>query len=223
MTNKELEAAIESARRTLAKLGETAAQTGISIEEAARCLRNLVNPINPITFADTKPINANVITKTKIYEELAQEKKEIIEPMIDKEYTSVYSDVEFDFDTKSEFKNMMQEEAKVQVKDSSSEFNIATNRPLPPTSGSNAIKPSRLDCRILLRNDTTSNWNESNPVLSKGEIAIEYSNDGSSCYVKCGDGVRAFKDLPYITSPLAVNDEVVYAIGGRGNSIKIEF
>ena len=107
MTNKELEVAIESARRTLAKLGETAAQTGVSIEEAAKSLRNWVNPVNPITFAGTKPINANVITKTKIYEELTQEKEEKIEPMIDKEYTSVYSDAEFDFNTKFEFENMM--------------------------------------------------------------------------------------------------------------------
>lgn len=73
-----------------------------------------------------------------------------------------------------------------------------------------------------MRNDITSNWLKQNSILRKGELAVEYSEDGTACHLKCGDGVRAFKDLPYITTPESEDMVSYYAVGGRGNSIKIE-
>ena len=55
--------------------------------------------------------------------------------------------------------------------------------------------------RICARNDTISNWSSNNPILLKGELAIEYSDDHTKCYLKCGDGIHTFNDLPYISVP----------------------
>lgn len=54
-----------------------------------------------------------------------------------------------------------------------------------------------LNSRIILRNDTTVNWQaNSTTILYEGEIGIEFFTDGSS-KLKIGDGARSWAELPY--------------------------
>ena len=61
---------------------------------------------------------------------------------------------------------------------------------------------TELKTRIILRNDSTANWtaNETT-VLLKGEVGIEFNPNattaGKKILMKIGDGVTAWKDLPY--------------------------
>jgi len=52
--------------------------------------------------------------------------------------------------------------------------------------------------QIISRNDTTSNWTSSNPILGKGEIGIEFLIDGS-VKTKIGDGTTHWLSLAYNT------------------------
>ena len=59
--------------------------------------------------------------------------------------------------------------------------------------------------RIILRNDTSDNWEavkaEDSSILLKGEIGLEYkpnpSGEGTITKMKIGDGVRKWGELPY--------------------------
>lgn len=54
-----------------------------------------------------------------------------------------------------------------------------------------------INMRIVLRNDTTANWlANSDKVLMKGEVGIEYLDNGK-VKMKVGDGVRSWADLDY--------------------------
>lgn len=49
--------------------------------------------------------------------------------------------------------------------------------------------------RIILRNDTSANWEFNNSVvLLKGEVGIEFLEEGGT-KIKIGDGVTPWKDL----------------------------
>ena len=49
---------------------------------------------------------------------------------------------------------------------------------------------SQINTRIILRNDSTANWNvNSDQVLLKGEVGIEFTESGK-VKVKIGDGVN---------------------------------
>ncbi len=50
-----------------------------------------------------------------------------------------------------------------------------------------------LKSRLVLRNGTSEQWADANPVLLKGEIGVE--NDTRR--LKIGDGLAAYNDLPY--------------------------
>lgn len=50
--------------------------------------------------------------------------------------------------------------------------------------------------RIINRNDVAANWTAVNPILLKGEIAVE-SDTGK---VKVGDGATAWNSLAYLSS-----------------------
>ena len=54
-----------------------------------------------------------------------------------------------------------------------------------------------LNTRIVIRNDSTTNWltNES-VVLLKGEVGIEFLADGKA-KMKVGDGIKTWTQLPY--------------------------
>lgn len=54
--------------------------------------------------------------------------------------------------------------------------------------------------KIQHRNDTTANWNTHNPILLKGEIGIEFQSSNNVAW-KIGDGVTAWKNLPYCSGP----------------------
>ena len=51
-----------------------------------------------------------------------------------------------------------------------------------------------LSGKILLRNDTATNWTTSDPVLGKGEIGIEINTNR----FKIGDGVSSWSQLSYV-------------------------
>ena len=57
--------------------------------------------------------------------------------------------------------------------------------------------------RLCQRNDIEANWLKYNPILLKGEVAfsIDIYN------LKIGDGVTAWKDLPYYMESLT-DDEI---------------
>lgn len=67
-----------------------------------------------------------------------------------------------------------------------------------------------LNTRIRLKYDLYTNWNEKNPVLLEGEVAIAVpgTNLGSvetaaSCLMKVGNGTSHFNDLPWLNAPAA--------------------
>ena len=49
--------------------------------------------------------------------------------------------------------------------------------------------------RIQVRRDTKANWEDVNPILAVGELGFEVDNNR----LKIGNGVSAWKTLPYIT------------------------
>lgn len=56
---------------------------------------------------------------------------------------------------------------------------------------------AQLNTRIILRNDSTVNWEASkDQVLLKGEMGIEFLADGTA-KIKIGDGVKAWEQLEY--------------------------
>jgi hypothetical protein len=50
-----------------------------------------------------------------------------------------------------------------------------------------------LNIRIISRNDVSSNWEDINPILLKGEIGIEIDTNK----IKIGDGVKTWTQLDY--------------------------
>jgi hypothetical protein len=50
--------------------------------------------------------------------------------------------------------------------------------------------------RILIRRDTTNNWQSVNPVLSNGELGIEIKDDNTR-NIKIGDGSTSWNSLDY--------------------------
>lgn len=78
---------------------------------------------------------------------------------------------------------------------------------------------TELKTRIVLRNDSTANWtaNETT-VLLKGEVGIEFNPDatttGKKILMKIGDGIKAWKDLPYFGGEEAHVYEAQVAKGG---------
>lgn len=53
-----------------------------------------------------------------------------------------------------------------------------------------------LNIRIISRNDISSNWEDINPILLKGEIGIEIDTNK----IKIGDGVKTWTQLDYVNS-----------------------
>ena len=78
---------------------------------------------------------------------------------------------------------------------------------------------TELKTRIILRNDSTANWtaNETT-VLLKGEVGIEFNPNattaGKKILMKIGDGITAWKDLPYFGGEEAHVYEAQVAKGG---------
>jgi hypothetical protein len=109
MSRAELEAAIASVSKVIARLGDTAAQTTNTIEEFARYVsdyarntgtivcgaNNLSHGVDSIvTGAQHQPIKEDFVIGDHS-NPLNEEKKE---PMLDTEYTTVYDDLKTDWD-----------------------------------------------------------------------------------------------------------------------------
>ena len=56
---------------------------------------------------------------------------------------------------------------------------------------------SEIKTRINLRKDVLANWEEKNPVLGSGEMAIVEDGNGD-LVMKIGNGISAFNQLPYL-------------------------
>ncbi len=62
------------------------------------------------------------------------------------------------------------------------------------------IKRINANARFVYKTKTSKEWQEENPVLLKGEIGF-VSDINDSDFVKVGDGVTAWNDLPYKKGP----------------------
>lgn len=75
-----------------------------------------------------------------------------------------------------------------------------------------------LNTKIVLRNDTTTNWTTKNPVLSTGELGIETNTRK----IKIGDGTTAWNTLSYMDGggvpPAIIADYTLSAANWDNNS-----
>ena len=55
--------------------------------------------------------------------------------------------------------------------------------------------------KLILRNDTLTNWNTHDPVLLKGEIGIGFDATTGESFIKIGDGVKTWSGLEYFVIP----------------------
>ena len=67
---------------------------------------------------------------------------------------------------------------------------------------------------IYLDTRTTAQWATVVRVIPKGFVCVELTTDGK-CKMKCGDGVQAFADLPYVGGDLdmtQINEAITTAL-----------
>ena len=55
--------------------------------------------------------------------------------------------------------------------------------------------------KLVLRNDTLTNWNTHDPILLKGEIGIAFDTSTGESFIKIGDGVKTWSGLEYFVIP----------------------
>ena len=60
--------------------------------------------------------------------------------------------------------------------------------------------------KVHLRQNTVSHWEEDNPILVAGELAV--IKDDSTQFLIIGDGVPSFKDLPRIRLEMAPSEDL---------------
>lgn len=85
---------------------------------------------------------------------------------------------------------------------------------------------AQLNTRIVLRNDSTANWEvNSTSVLLKGEVGLEFKVDGK-VGVKIGDGVKTWAELDYfggdmqVSGDSLVGDDVTIVVDGQTIKLK---
>lgn len=72
--------------------------------------------------------------------------------------------------------------------------------------------------RIILCNDETVNWGSSDKVIMKGEVALEFTENGE-IKIKIGDGAKTFNQLKYATmTPNEINEAIKKAIQTASHS-----
>ena len=64
------------------------------------------------------------------------------------------------------------------------------------------------NAKIVLRNDTVANWEDSTLILAKGEPAIGFDEEGAA-KLKIGDGESIWSQLPYVISKAEGGDVVI--------------
>ena len=62
-----------------------------------------------------------------------------------------------------------------------------------------ALTEKQLNSVLVLRNGQTSDWESSKKILKKGELALEYTEDGT-VKIKAGNDTDTFADLAYVGS-----------------------
>lgn len=68
------------------------------------------------------------------------------------------------------------------------------------------MKVGRNNVVMSQRRDISANWEAVNPILASGEIGVEGTPTVDMDRMKIGDGVTAWKDLPYVAATdLGVN------------------
>ena len=71
-----------------------------------------------------------------------------------------------------------------------------------------------LEARLITRNDTSTNWNNTNPVLIKGEIVLETD----TLKLKVGDGINSYDSLPYVQASEETNTITLSATNWVNNT-----
>ena len=69
-----------------------------------------------------------------------------------------------------------------------------------------------LNTIIVLRNDSSTDWANSEVILKSGELGISYLDNGN-VMVKAGNGVDKFADLPQVESVLEAPMMLTYSFG----------
>ena len=69
-----------------------------------------------------------------------------------------------------------------------------------------------LNTIIVLRNDKSTDWADSDVILKEGELGVSYLDNGN-VMVKAGDGVNKFKDLKQVESVLENDITLTYNFG----------
>lgn len=76
---------------------------------------------------------------------------------------------------------------------------------------------NQLNTRIVICNDTTTNWGTSEKVLLKGEIGIEITSGTPK--IKIGDGVNKFSNLAYVTNtPEEITNAINSAVSAASHT-----
>lgn len=71
--------------------------------------------------------------------------------------------------------------------------------------------------RIIIRNDSSSNWESSTIILKKGEPALEIDATKKTAKLKIGDGVSTFSELPFSTlTPDEIDSKIQNASSSGG-------
>ena len=69
-----------------------------------------------------------------------------------------------------------------------------------------------LNTIIVLRNDKSTDWANSDVILKEGELGVSYLDNGN-VMVKAGDGTNKFKDLKQVESVLESDMMLTYSFG----------
>ena len=74
-----------------------------------------------------------------------------------------------------------------------------------------------LNTIIVLRNDKSTDWADSDVILREGELGVSYLDNGN-VMVKAGDGLNKFKDLKQVESVLESDITLTYNFGRHKTS-----
>jgi hypothetical protein len=71
--------------------------------------------------------------------------------------------------------------------------------------------------KFQMRHDTAANWETKNPILAEGEQGYDTTNN----YLKIGDGVTAWSDLPISNTILKQYASEAAAIAGTAGKLNV--
>ena len=65
---------------------------------------------------------------------------------------------------------------------------------------------NQFNTRIKMKKDSEENWNQNNPILLNGEIALVEKQEGIE--LKIGNGEKQFKEVSYYFPPLLLGQGI---------------